>query len=121
LRQLYPEIAVAEGDAAQLAQLLESQQIRQPVRAIVSGLPLRSLPLPTVHMIMSSLGNTLASGGTFIQFTYNLLAPLAGLAAEFRKVASRFVWRNIPPARVDVFVKRTRGATDDERMIHATN
>jgi phosphatidylethanolamine/phosphatidyl-N-methylethanolamine N-methyltransferase len=103
LRRRYPQITVVEGDAADLAQLLGPQ--RPQVRAVVSGLPLRSLPPATVRAIMANLDDTLAPGGTFIQFTYSLRAPLAALPMHFRKLASRIVWRNIPPARVDVYLK----------------
>mgnify|MGYP001556605521 CR=1 FL=1 len=106
LRQRYPRIAVAEGDAAHLEQFLGAQHI--PVRAVVSGLPLRSLPISTVRMIMSSLDEALVPGGLFIQFTYNLRAPVAAVPKHFSKVASSIVWRNIPPARVDVFLNLGR-------------
>ena len=89
LRRRYPRISVVEGDAAHLTRYLESQ----PVRAVVSGLPLRSLPLATVRMIMSSVEAALAPGGMFIQFTYNLRAPVAELPKHFSKVASNKIGR----------------------------
>lgn len=104
LRRRFPQITVAQGDAAHLGRYLESK----PVCAVVSGLPLRSLPRATVRTIMSSVEDALAPGGMFIQFTYNLRAPIAEVPRHFSKVASNIVWRNIPPARVDVFLSRSR-------------
>jgi phosphatidylethanolamine/phosphatidyl-N-methylethanolamine N-methyltransferase len=104
LRRSFPQITVVEGDAAHLARLLGSQ--RSQVRAVVSGLPLRSLSRPAVARIMSSLDDALAPGGMFIQFTYALHAPLERVPEHFTRLASRIVWRNFPPARVDVFRKR---------------
>ncbi|MGH8737487.1 MAG: class I SAM-dependent methyltransferase [Burkholderiales bacterium] len=104
LRQSFPHITVAEGDAAHLARLLGSR--RSQVRAVVSGLPLRSLPRPTVAMIMASVDDALTPGGTFIQFTYALHAPVEEVPEHFAKLASTIVWRNFPPARVDVFRKQ---------------
>jgi phosphatidylethanolamine/phosphatidyl-N-methylethanolamine N-methyltransferase len=104
LRRRYPLITVAEGDAAHLVGYLQSQH----VRAVVSGLPLRSLPLATVRVIMSNVAAALGSGGMFIQFTYHLRAPVAEVPGHFSKVASNIVWRNIPPARVDAFLSRGR-------------
>ena len=57
LRRRYPRITVAEGDAAHLASHLQSQ----PVRAVVSGLPLRSLPLATVRTIIDRKSTRLNS------------------------------------------------------------
>jgi phosphatidylethanolamine/phosphatidyl-N-methylethanolamine N-methyltransferase len=105
LRRSLPQITVAEGDAAHLAWLLGSQ--RSQVRAVVSGLPLRSLPRPAVAMILSSLDDALAAGGLFVQFTYALRAPLERVPEHFTRLASRIVWRNFPPARVDVFRKES--------------
>jgi phospholipid N-methyltransferase len=76
-----------------------------PVRAIISSLPFRSLPEDVSVAIMSEVERVLAPGGLYIQFTYALIGDLPFVPASFRKVRSRLVLFNIPPAKVAVFCK----------------
>jgi phosphatidylethanolamine/phosphatidyl-N-methylethanolamine N-methyltransferase len=81
-----------------------------PVRAIISSLPFRSLPEDVSVAIMAEVEKILAPGGLFVQFTYALLGEMPFIPASFRKVRTRFVPLNIPPAKVAVFLKpRSRG------------
>lgn len=99
LQQRFPDIRVICGDARQLGQLLP-RGVR--VDAIVSCLPLRSLPEQDASAITAQWQPALAEDGVIIQFTYDI-RPLSGLAlynAEFIPCASEIVWANLPPARV---------------------
>jgi phospholipid N-methyltransferase len=81
-----------------------------PVTAVVSSLPFRSLPGDVSASIMSEVDRVLSPGGIFVQFTYALLGKMPFIPPDFRKVRSCFVLFNIPPAKVEVFVKpRLRG------------
>lgn len=60
-------------------------------------------------MIMAELDAVLKPGGRLIQFTYDL-SPVAGISPRFERVATKIVWRNIPPARVNVFMHRDRSS-----------
>jgi phospholipid N-methyltransferase len=75
------------------------------VRAIVSSLPFRSLPAEVGEEIMSEVEKILAPGGLFVQFTYALLGEMPFVPRSFRKIRSKVVLRNIPPAKVEVFRK----------------
>ncbi len=101
LRARFPQITVLEGDAAQLAALLGHRAKR--VSAVVSSLPLKSLPKTTVHRIGSELEMILPKGATFIQFTYSLRCQAVDWAQDLTCLHSRTIWRNVPPARVNVF------------------
>jgi phosphatidylethanolamine/phosphatidyl-N-methylethanolamine N-methyltransferase len=101
LRHRFPQVQVIQGDAAYLADLLPAGAA--DVRAIVSSLPLRSLPAETVQRIMMQIEQVLAPGSLFIQYTYALRSLSMRLPARFRPTVSRVVWRNLPPARVDVY------------------
>ncbi|GHV29981.1 methyltransferase [Synergistales bacterium] len=81
-------------------------KLSSPVAAIVSSLPFRSLPADVSAAIMSEVGRILAPGGLFVQFTYALLGEMPFITADFRKLRSRFILRNVPPAKVEVFRRR---------------
>lgn len=106
LRQHFPHLRVIEGDAGHLKSLLGADFHR--VKTIVSGLPLRSLPRPVVESIIRQYDKILENGGLLIQFTYDLLnrAKSIGMEKHFVRIASIIIWRNLPPARVEVFSHR---------------
>jgi phospholipid N-methyltransferase len=97
LRARFPSIKVVEGDATELADLLEPGT---EVDAIVSSLPLRSLPRGDAAAIVAQWRALLAPGGTVVQFTYDLRNTAHRPPPGFLKRASDIVWANLPPARV---------------------
>lgn len=103
LRQRFPTVTILEGEAQQLPQLLKTVGIDQPVRSIVSGLPILIMDPATQSAIMRAATEVMARDAEFIQFTYSLLCPIPRdvrmpLGLDARCVAK--VWRNLPPARV---------------------
>jgi phosphatidylethanolamine/phosphatidyl-N-methylethanolamine N-methyltransferase len=106
LHSRFPAIRVIHGDAGQLHKLIGEDYAH--ITTIVSSLPLRSLPLPVVEAISRQLQPLLQQGAALVQFTYDLRKrPLTYLhlhaMPELRRTNSQIVWRNLPPARVDVF------------------
>lgn len=101
LKQHFKDVHVVQGDATQLRSLV--QPYGQLVNAVVSGLPLRSLPKKVGQDIMNEIEQLLPVGGLYIQFTYDLGRKYAHLPAQFKCISSKFIWGNIPPARVDVY------------------
>ncbi len=99
LRERFPELRVLRGDATELVALLRPLGITA-VSAVVSGLPLLSMPKRVRRLIVDQSFALLGDHGSFVQFTYGLASPLAerdfGLSG---KVTAR-VWRNIPPAAI---------------------
>lgn len=104
LRARFPGIRVIEGDATQLDQLLGSEAGK--VQAVVSGLPLRSLPCPSVREIAHQVQQLLPGDGVFVQFTYDLRTPSFNWNTVLRKQRTQVIWKNLPPARVDTFVRQ---------------
>lgn len=100
LRQLFPEVRVIHGDAIDLETMLRGGQ---PVKTIVSGLPLRSLSKSTVRHITRACANILHPGGRLIQFTYASGDFSPWINAGLKKLTSETVWVNLPPARIEVF------------------
>ena len=96
----FPDLNVIEGDAAHLDQLIPPGNT---ISAIVSSLPLRSLPQHVVTAFSHQLDNLLVKDSVYIQFTYTWRDTRGHHAKFLKKIATTRVWRNLPPARVDVF------------------
>lgn len=80
--------------------------------AVISGLPLLSMPHAVRRAIMGAAFNILRPGAPYIQFTYGAkpsvppeIVTELGLTVE--EVAH--VWANLPPARVHHFRQKTAG------------
>jgi phosphatidylethanolamine/phosphatidyl-N-methylethanolamine N-methyltransferase len=82
-----------------------------PVRgaqAVVSGLPLLSMPVDVQRAIVTGSFACLAPGASLVQFTYGPTPPIApelreDLALDWS--VSNMIWRNMPPARVYRFFR----------------
>lgn len=105
LRERYPKATVVQGDAYALQESLW-HHLKEPVAAVVSGLPLVTKPMRTRLRLIRDVFAMTAPDAPFIQFTYAVVPPipksLPGISAE----ASERIWMNIPPARVWVYRKR---------------
>ena len=101
LRQRFPGVNVIEGDARHLSQLIPHRS--DPIRAIVSSLPLRSLPKQTVKTIFSELHKVASPSTVYVQFTYHFRSACSRLPLHFVPCHRSFVPFNLPPARVDAY------------------
>jgi phospholipid N-methyltransferase len=102
LSQRFPELSVIQGDARQLHDLI-NKYTSDPIQAIVSSLPLRSLPSPIVKKIGFEIDQVLKKGGLFIQYTYSLWGSPLSPSTKLKLIHHQWVWQNLPPARIDVF------------------
>ena len=104
LRRKFPEVLVLGEDARDLNRLLAVNHTDEPVRAIVSSLPFRSMPNRIVDAIAYEMKEVLQQrGGCLIQYSY-----LWWLRYPLRKYGfipqRRFlVFKNVPPAVVEVY------------------
>lgn len=101
LARRFPDATVLQMDAARLDQL--SLPDGGMAGAVVSGLPLLSMPKPAVLRILRGSFGHLREGGTFYQFTYGLRCPvppavLKRLGLHADRIGS--VAANLPPASV---------------------
>ena len=116
LRLRFPRARVLTMDAAHLGDL--AGLFDEPADAIVSGLPLLSLPADDVAAILRGAFRHLRPGGSMYQFTYLPRCPVPWrlmyqLDLEAERIGS--AWANIPPAFV--FRLRAGRATGDARTI----
>ena len=104
LKERFPGVHVVNDSAENLSAILGDDVSR--VGAIVSSLPLLSLPKACVEEILRQVESVLPAGGRFVQFTYNVNKdPKAYGFGRMRHVGAAVVVLNVPPARVDAFEK----------------
>jgi phosphatidylethanolamine/phosphatidyl-N-methylethanolamine N-methyltransferase len=107
LRRHFEGPRIIEGDAARLPVLLRTHGIER-VAAVVSGLPLLSLPSEVVQGIVHGVFDALPRGAAMVQFTYGPTAPVPQILRETLHLVgqrTRRVWRNVPPAVVWTFTR----------------
>jgi phosphatidylethanolamine/phosphatidyl-N-methylethanolamine N-methyltransferase len=98
IRERFPGVTVVQGDAYDLDGTLGGRADR--VSAVISSLPLVARPLPDrIRLIEAGLAR-MAPGKPFIQFSYLVKGPVEGVPGRFTAEASRWIWMNLPPARV---------------------
>lgn len=98
----FPHIRVLQGDAAELRHLLRDAGIG-PVKAVVSGLPLLSIPDRVCLRIISEAVQALEDDGVLLQFTYGPASPVSRrIQSRLGLRGERLTWvmDNIPPASV---------------------
>jgi phosphatidylethanolamine/phosphatidyl-N-methylethanolamine N-methyltransferase len=93
----FPHVRVLLGDASLLGSMLPDGA---SIDALVSGVPLRSLPFEQSELIVAHWRHVLPPGSVLIQFTYALYGPLRHLSEGFVHSTSEIAWLNFPPARV---------------------
>jgi phosphatidylethanolamine/phosphatidyl-N-methylethanolamine N-methyltransferase len=111
LRERMNDVHVVTGCASQLREHLQHLNIDpKQVGAVISGLPLLSLPKELSHKIFASIADILEPGHRYVQFTYSKRMWKKFHPPGFRIDPTRFVLFNFPPAVVMPF---TRIATSD--------
>lgn len=110
LRARFPGVTIVQGDAAELGELLPKGS---HIDAIVSSLPLRSLPARVAATVVAQWRALIATGGVVVQFTYDLRSACGQPPRGFLQRASNIVWANLPPARV--LALEYRGADANRR------
>lgn len=103
LRSRFPGVTVHNAPADHAAEFVEPG-----VGAVVSGLPLLSMPAAVRSAIVGAAFKILAPSAPYIQFTYGQAGSvpqeiIASLGLSMKQTA--FVWANLPPARVHQFRK----------------
>ena len=107
LRRHFTGPRIVEGDAARLPRLLADHGIA-PIAAVVSSLPLLSLPADVVNGIVGGAVEAQPRGAALVQFTYGPKPPIPRYLRERLHLAGahgKRIWRNVPPAVVWTFTR----------------
>lgn len=108
LSRRFPGLTVVRGDARAMDRVPEVVAFagRAPVQAVVSGLGLLSMSREAQYAILSSAFELMPEDGSFVQFTYGPVTPVAGEVMRSLGLRARrhgFTLCNLPPASVYVF------------------
>lgn len=106
LRKRFPKSHIITGDAWDLDLLMAG--LPQPVAsvgAVISSLPLLNFPKEKADALAQKIRTVLEPRGRWVQYTYHIIKDRSRGGQEFRLVASKVVWLNLPPARVSVYQK----------------
>lgn len=98
LRARFPGLNVYQVSAGDVGTLPVGS-----AQAVVSGLPLLSMPTQLQRDILTGTFQRLRPGGTYVQFTYGPKPPVTRSVREELDLdwrVSRKIWWNMPPARV---------------------
>lgn len=111
LRERMPNVHVVQGCASRIGEHLDALGIaRDRVGAVVSGLPLLTLPREMGKNIFAGLAEILTPGQRYVQFTYSRRLWSRFQPPGFQLDKSRTVWWNLPPAVVMPFTRTTAAA-----------
>ena len=106
LRKRFPQSHMITGDAWDLDKLIaELPRSVESVGAVISSLPLLNFPKEQADALAQKIRAVLEPRGRWVQYTYHILKDRSRGGEEFRLIASKIVWFNLPPARVSVYQK----------------
>ena len=104
LKNRFKDVAVIQGNAIKFCQLCN--RYGRQVTTVVSSLPLLSLPSSTVDALGKEVQKMLKDEGLLIQYTYRINKGPSPLSVYMERIATKAVWGNFPPARVEIFRAR---------------
>jgi phosphatidylethanolamine/phosphatidyl-N-methylethanolamine N-methyltransferase len=102
LQREFPHLRIVRGDAQRLDELLREHNVHK-VSAVVSSLPLLTMPKELQEAIVAQMFAVLPPKGTLVQFTYGPRSPIARAYCKHHQAQAHRVgqvWLNIPPATV---------------------
>ena len=106
LQKKFPRAHIITGDALDLDRLLRDCPLPvESVGAVISSLPLMIFPKAQADELARKIRAILEPRGRWVQYSYQIIKDRSRGADDFKLLASKIVWLNLPPARVSVFQK----------------
>jgi phosphatidylethanolamine/phosphatidyl-N-methylethanolamine N-methyltransferase len=106
LRKRFPRAHIISGDAWHLDSLLrEFPEPIESVGAVISSLPLLNFPPHEAEALAKKIRRVLEPSGKWVQYSYHIGNGHPRGSSTFQLHASKIVWFNLPPARVNVYRK----------------
>tara|TARA_Y100000815_G_scaffold38439_1_gene31761 strand:- start:31247 stop:31885 length:639 start_codon:yes stop_codon:yes gene_type:complete len=105
LRDRFPGANFLQGDAFDLPASL-GEAAPPAFDCVISGLPLLNFPKEKrAHLLQTAL-DLLEPGRPFVQFSYGIIPPIPLSDPSITVTKSRWIIRNVPPARVWVYRRK---------------
>ncbi|MFN0265151.1 class I SAM-dependent methyltransferase [Tepidamorphus sp. 3E244] len=104
LRSEFPGAHIINGDAYAIRDHLRHLDHPQ-LAGVVTGLPLFTKPLAQRLRLINACFEALTPGMPIVQFSYALVPPVPEGHGDYVIDVSKWVWRNLPPARVWTYRK----------------
>lgn len=99
-----PQVPLSIGDARDLEDIIFHSQGDCRINAIISSLPLKSIPKSIVAEIMCEIQTVLQKrGGILIQYTYAIWSCHSLRRYGFKPCCSQIVMGNLPPAKIESY------------------
>jgi phosphatidylethanolamine/phosphatidyl-N-methylethanolamine N-methyltransferase len=106
LRKRFPGSHIITGDAWQLDALLRDRpEPIESVGAVISSLPLLNFAPEEAEGLAQKIRAMLEPQGMWVQYSYRIHNRRTRGTSKFNLLASKIVWFNLPPARVNVYQK----------------
>ncbi len=106
LHHRFPRAQIISGDAWHLDELLLGRP--NPVAsvgAVISSLPLLNFSVTEAEKLAEKIRTVLEPQGNWVQYSYRIHNRRTRGTSRFHLLASKIVWFNLPPARVNVYRK----------------
>ena len=100
LREQFPKATVIQADAYNLRRIDFPDA---PISGIISSLPLVTRPDAQRLDLLANSFELMLPGAPFVQFSYSWFSPVPMRGRPFRCEKSKWIWRNLPPARVWIY------------------
>ncbi len=106
LHKRFQKAHIITGDAWDLDKLMAELPLPvEAVGAVISSLPLLNFPKEEADSLAHKIRAILEPRGRWVQYTYHIGKDRSRGGEDFKLLASKIVWFNLPPARVSVYQK----------------
>ncbi|MBL8806781.1 MAG: methyltransferase domain-containing protein [Rhodospirillales bacterium] len=110
LRREFPDVAVIQGDARNLPELLPPEWVGK-VACVVSGIPMLPLPIEVQRDLTRAAFAVMAPGGEIVQYTYSPASPIKTKPLGLKGHREGWAILNFPPAWVWTYLPEPAPAT----------
>jgi phosphatidylethanolamine/phosphatidyl-N-methylethanolamine N-methyltransferase len=107
LKIMLPDVNIVNGDAFDLDNVLGDMRQAQ-FDTIITSMPLLNFPMMARKRLINDLLNRMPEGRPIVLFSYGATAPVPTEGEDFEVKAIRWVIRNVPPARVWAYTRKSK-------------
>lgn len=106
LKIMLPDVNIINGDAFDLDNVLGDMR-NAKFDTIITSMPLLNFPMMARKRLINDLLERMPDGRPIILFSYGATAPVPTEGEDFDVTSIRWVIRNVPPARVWAYTRKS--------------